>query len=82
MVSQWTKVNPENQRILIAVGAGAGLAAAFNAPLAGLVLIGKEMRPLSATNPGLPCPVMWLCDGNFGVKDHPWPGFGDQFDPI
>lgn len=43
-VSRALKVSPRERRTLIAAGAGAGLAAAFNAPLSGLVFVLEEVR--------------------------------------
>ena len=44
MVSGWFAGTPRERRTLIAAGAGAGLAAAFNAPLAGLVFVLEEVQ--------------------------------------
>jgi CIC family chloride channel protein len=44
MVSGWFASPPGERRALIAAGSGAGLAAAFNAPLAGLVFVLEEMQ--------------------------------------
>jgi CIC family chloride channel protein len=43
-VSTWLKVLPRERRSLIAAGAGAGLAAAFNAPLAGVIFVLEEIQ--------------------------------------
>ena len=43
-VSRLLKVSGRERRTLIASGAGAGLAAAFNAPLSGLVFVLEEVR--------------------------------------
>jgi CIC family chloride channel protein len=43
-ISGWLKVSPRERLILISAGAGAGLAAAFNAPLSGLVFVLEEVR--------------------------------------
>ncbi len=44
MVSGWFSCTVRERRTLIAAGAGAGLAAAFNAPLAGLVFVLEEVQ--------------------------------------
>jgi CIC family chloride channel protein len=44
MVSGWFACTPRERRTLIAAGAGAGLAAAFNAPLSGLVFVLEEVQ--------------------------------------
>jgi CIC family chloride channel protein len=43
-VSDWLKALPRERRTLIAAGGGAGLAAAFNAPLAGVIFVLEEIQ--------------------------------------
>jgi len=43
-ISRWLKVSERERQTLISAGAGAGLAAAFNAPLSGLVFVLEEVR--------------------------------------
>jgi CIC family chloride channel protein len=43
-ISRGLKVSPRERQTLISAGAGAGLAAAFNAPLSGLVFVLEEMQ--------------------------------------
>ena len=43
-LSRWMKVTGPDRMVLIAAGAGAGLAAAFNAPLSGLVFVLEEVQ--------------------------------------
>ena len=44
MIARSVKLRREDINVLIAAGAGAGLAATFNAPLAGLLFVFEEMR--------------------------------------
>lgn len=44
MIGRWLRVTARERQTLIAAGAGAGLAAAFNAPLSGLVFVLEEVQ--------------------------------------
>jgi CIC family chloride channel protein len=44
MIGRWLRCTPRERRTLVAAGAGAGLSAAFNAPLAGLVFVLEEVQ--------------------------------------
>ncbi|GAK52713.1 chloride channel core [Candidatus Moduliflexus flocculans] len=43
-ISRWLKTSKHERLTLISAGAGAGLAAAFNAPLSGLIFVLEEVR--------------------------------------
>lgn len=43
-IAGWLKSAPQERRTLIAAGSGAGLAAAFNAPLAGVIFVLEEVQ--------------------------------------
>jgi chloride channel protein, CIC family len=45
MIADFFKVDKDDVHALIAAGAGGGLTAAFNAPLAGILFVFEEMRP-------------------------------------
>lgn len=61
MVSAWFRASSEQTRVLVAASAGAGLATAFNAPLAGILFVFEEMRPTFRNNLGAYQAVTMAC---------------------
>lgn len=45
MIGEWLCLSKDERHTLVAAGAAAGLSAAFNAPLAGILFVVEEMRP-------------------------------------
>ena len=55
-LSQWFSASEVRRRLLIATGAGAGIAAAFNAPLGGFAFVLEQL--LKDVSPGIVIPLM------------------------